>query len=295
MNLRTLDLNLLVVLDALLDEAHVTRAADRLCMSQSATSAALARCRSLFNDPLLERGRGTMRLTPYAQTLRAPLKSLLGNVVELINPPSLPLNQIQQTLRITMADYPALFVIGPLMQTLQASAPRINLVIQAWAGADSAKTALLNGSTDIAVSVFPQVEEELYCKTLLEEEYVVAMREQHPAAANLDIDGWLAYPHIVVSGKGENTTPVDAALAQRGLSRRVGLVLPNFQMVPPLLASSDLMALLPSRVVPLTQGITALPLPVPVAGFPLHIAWHQRRSQDIALQHVAEILGQLLH
>lgn len=295
MNLRTLDLNLLVVLDALLDEAHVTRAADRLCMSQSATSAALARCRSLFNDPLLERGRGTMRLTPYAQTLRAPLKSLLGNVVELINPPSLPLNQIQQTLRITMADYPALFVIGPLMQTLQASAPGINLIIQAWAGAESAKTALLNGSTDIAVSVFPQVEEELYCKTLLEEEYVVAMREQHPAAANFDIDGWLAYPHIVVSGKGENTTPVDAALAQRGLSRRVGLVLPNFQMVPPLLASSDLMALLPSRVVPLTQGITALPLPVPVAGFPLHIAWHQRRSQDIALQHVAEILGQLLH
>jgi len=295
MNLRTLDLNLLVVLDALLDEAHVTRAADRLCMSQSATSAALARCRSLFNDPLLERGRGTMRLTPYAQTLRAPLKSLLGNVVELINPPSLPLNQIQQTLRITMADYPALFVIGPLMQTLQASAPGINLVIQAWAGADSAKTALLNGSTDIAVSVFPQVEEELYCKTLLEEEYVVAMREQHPAAANFDIDGWLAYPHIVVSGKGENTTPVDTALAQRGLTRRVGLVLPNFQMVPPLLASSDLMALLPSRVVPLTQGITALPLPVPVAGFPLHIAWHQRRSQDIALQHVAEILGQLLY
>jgi len=295
MNLRTLDLNLLVVLDALLDEAHVTRAADRLCMSQSATSAALARCRSLFNDPLLERGRGTMRLTPYAQTLRAPLKSLLGNVVELINPPSVPLDQIQQTLRITMADYPALFVIGPLMQTLQASAPGINLVIQAWAGADSAKTALLNGSTDIAVSVFPQVEEELYCKTLLEEEYVVAMREQHPAAANFDIDGWLAYPHIVVSGKGENTTPVDAALAQRGLSRRVGLVLPNFQMVPPLLSRSDLMALLPSRVVPLTQGITALPLPVPVAGFPLHIAWHQRRSQDIALQHVAEILGQLLY
>lgn len=295
MNLRTFDLNLLVVLDALLDEAHVTRAADRLCMSQSATSAALARCRSLFNDPLLERGRGTMRLTSYAQTLRAPLKSLLGNVIELINPPSVPLDQIQQTLRITMADYPALFVIGPLMQTLQASAPGINLVIQAWAGADSAKTALLNGSTDIAVSVFPQVEEELYCKTLLEEEYVVAMREQHPAAANFDIDGWLAYPHIVVSGKGENTTPVDAALAQRGLSRRVGLVLPNFQMVPPLLSRSDLMALLPSRVVPLTQGITALPLPVPVAGFPLHIAWHQRRSQDIALQHVAEILGQLLH
>ncbi|WP_201273047.1 helix-turn-helix domain-containing protein [Sinorhizobium meliloti] len=72
MNLRSLDLNLLVVLDALLDEAHVSRAADRLGLSQPAASAALQRCRHLFRDELLERGRGTMRLTSRAEALRAP-------------------------------------------------------------------------------------------------------------------------------------------------------------------------------------------------------------------------------
>src|ERR1700756_5383646 len=102
MNLRSFDLNLLVVLDALLDEAHVSRAADRLSLSQPATSAALQRCRHLFGDELLQRGRGTMTRTPKAEALRAPLKSLLTGVVELIDPTDVPLAEIRQTLRITI-------------------------------------------------------------------------------------------------------------------------------------------------------------------------------------------------
>ena len=127
MNLRTLDLNLLVVLDALLDEAHVGRAADRLGLSQPAASAALQRCRHAFRDELLERGRGTMRLTPKAETLRAPLKSLLAGVTELMDPPEIPLADICQTLRITAADYPALIVIAPLQQELQRTAPGVDV------------------------------------------------------------------------------------------------------------------------------------------------------------------------
>jgi DNA-binding transcriptional LysR family regulator len=294
MNLRTLDLNLLVVLDALLDEAHVTRAADRLCLSQSATSAALARCRDLFHDELLERGRGTMRLTPLAQSLRAPLKSVLGGITELIDPPAIPLHQISQKLRITMADYPALFVLVPLMQKLQLSAPGIDPVVQAWSGAEQAEIALLNGTTDIAISVFPQPAADIHSELLMNEHYVVAMREGHPAAVEFDLHRWLAFPHVITSGKGESVTPVDAELARHGLSRRVGLVLPNFQMVPQLLAASDMLALLPSRVMPFTQGLVAFPSPLKLAGFSLHLAWHKRRSQDIALQHVAAILMALL-
>src|SRR6266478_4764560 len=122
MNLRSLDLNLLVVLDALLDEAHVSRAADRLCLSQPATSAALQRCRHIFRDELLERGRGTMYLTPKAKALRAPLQSLLNGVVDLIDPSDVPLAEIRQTLRIAiMADYPALFIVAPLQGSILSS------------------------------------------------------------------------------------------------------------------------------------------------------------------------------
>lgn len=295
MNLRSLDLNLLVILDALLDEAHVSRAADRIGLSQPAASAALQRCRHLFRDELLERGRGTMRLTPKAEALRAPLKSLLVEVTDLIDPPEIPLCDIRQTLRITMADYPALLVIAPLQGRLQQSAPGIDLVIQPWHGADAARMALVDGTSDLAVSVFPPAEDDLHREKLATEHYVVAMRVGHPASDGFGLGMWLRYPHIIVSGRGDTRTPLDAELASRGLARRVGLVVPNFQMVRTILQSSDMIAMLPSRVLQDSGDLISFPPPIPVSGFPIHLAWHQRRSKDVALRHIANILGELLH
>jgi len=294
MNLRSFDLNLLVVLDALLDEAHVSRAADRLGLSQPAASAALQRCRHLFRDELLERGRGTMYLTPKAEALRAPLKSLLAGIVDLVAPPEVPLSDIRQSIRIAMADYPALFVISPLQRELQRSAPGVDVVIQPWHGADAARVALVDGTSDIAISVLPPAEDDLHREELLTEHYCIAMRAGHPASGTFNLEEWLAYPHILVSGRGDTRTPVDAELAGRGLFRRVGLVVPNFQMVPGLLLDSDMIALLPSRILPDFTGLVSFPPPIPVSGFPLHLVWHRRRAKDAALQHVAGILGRLL-
>ncbi|UDU21318.1 LysR family transcriptional regulator [Sinorhizobium meliloti] len=294
MNLRSLDLNLLVVLDALLDEAHVSRAADRLGLSQPAASAALQRCRHLFRDELLERGRGTMRLTSRAEALRAPLKSLLASMMELIDPPEIPLTEIRQVLRITMADYPALFVIAQLQRELQPSAPGIDLVIQSWHGGDAARSALVDGTADLAVSVFTAPDDDLHREELLTEHYVVVMRAGHPAAEAFDLNAWLSYPHILVSGRGDTTTPLDAELSRFGLSRRVGLVVPNFQMVPSLLQDSDMIAMSPSRATPSGGSLVSFLPPIPVPGFQLHMAWHRRRAKDAALQHVARILGALL-
>jgi DNA-binding transcriptional LysR family regulator len=120
------------------------------------------------------------------------------------------------------------------------------------------------------------------------------MRAGHPAAKAFSLKKWLAFPHILVSGRGDTRTPVDADLASRGLSRRIGLVVPNFQMVPALLHGSDMIALLPSRVLSDFDGLASFPPPIDVAGFSLHLAWHRRRAKDIALQHVAAILVRLL-
>ncbi|AMY68371.1 LysR family transcriptional regulator [Frigidibacter mobilis] len=294
MNLRSLDLNLLVILDALLDEAHVSRAADRLNLSQPAASAALQRCRHLFRDELLERGRGTMRLTPKAETLRAPLKSLLAGVTDLVDPVEPPLAQRQQVLRISMADYPALLVIGPLQRALASSAPGIDLVIQPWQGAEASRSGLIAGTTDIAISVLPGEEGELEVTGLLTEHYVIALRPGHPAVAGFDLGCWLDYPHILVSGRGDTRSPLDADLARMGRARRVGLVVPSFGMVPDLLRGSDMIAMLPSRILPAAPDLVSLPVPVPVAGFPLHLAWHRRRAKDAGLRHVASLLAGLL-
>ena len=235
-----------------------------------------------------------MVLTPKAEALRAPLKSLLAGVTELVDPPQLPLAEMRQTLRITMADYPALFLIGPLQAELQRSAPGIDIVIQPWHGADAARSDLVDGTSDLAISVFAPAEDDLHREKLLVEHYAVAMRHGHRAEAAFDLAAWLAYPHILVSGRGDAHTPIDAELAARGLTRRVGFVVPNFQMVETLLQGSDMIALLPSRVLSSFAGLVSLPPPLPVPGFTLHLAWHRRRMKDVALQHVASILTGLL-
>lgn len=294
MNLRGLDLNLLVILDALLDEAHVSRAADRLNLSQPAASAALQRCRHLFRDELLERGRGTMRLTPKAEALRAPLKSLLAGIGDLVDPEEPSLADLRQTLRISMADYPAILITGPLQRALQSSAPGIDLVIQPWHGADAATSALIAGTTDIAISVFSGAVDDIHQQELLTEHYVLALRAGHPAIEGFDLDRWLAFPHILVSGKGEARSPLDTELARIGRTRRVGLVLPSFGLVLPLLQGSDMIAMLPSRIVADQQDLVSLPVPIAVAGFPLQSGWHRRRTNDTGLRHVADLVAQLL-
>lgn len=293
MNLRSIDLNLLVILDALLDEAHVSRAAARLNLSQPATSSALDRCRHLFGDPLLERGKGGMRLTPKAEALRDPLKNLLIGIATVVDAPEEPLDEIRQTVRITTADHPGILIAGPLHRALARSAPGIDLVIQPWHGAPAALETLARGASDIAVSVFPSVDEAAFHReTLIEEHYVVAMRKDHPAAADFSLDRWLAYPHILVSGRGETRSGLDDQLAALGRSRRVGIVVPSFLMVPPLLDDSDLIAMTPAHTLPpdAQARFHIAPTPIPVPGFPLHLAWHRRRDRDRAVQHVAAIL-----
>lgn len=297
MNLRAIDLNLLVVLDALLDEAHVSRAAAKLNLSQPATSSALERCRHLFGDPLLERGKGGMRLTPKAEALRDPLKNLLVDIVAVVDAPEEPLADIRQTVRIVTADHPGILIAGPLHRALAHTAPGIDIVIQPWHGAPAALDSLARGASDVAVSVFPSIDEAAFhCESVLEEHYAVAMRKDHPAAADFSLDAWLAYPHILVSGRGDTRSGFDDQLAALGRSRRVGIVVPSFLMVPPLLEDGDLIAMMPSHCLPPDAAIrfhvTRPPLPVP--GFPLHLAWHRRRGKDRAVQHVAGLLRDLL-
>ncbi|MCR6499723.1 LysR family transcriptional regulator [Shinella sp. CPCC 101442] len=293
MNLRSIDLNLLVILDALLDEAHVSRAGAKLNLSQPATSSALDRCRHLFADPLLERRKGGMRLTPKAQALRDPLKNLLVGIAAVVDAPEESLSDIRQTVRVTTADHPGILIAGPLHRALARSAPGIDLVIQPWHGAPAALESLARGASDIAVSVFPTIDETAFHReTLLDEHYVVAMRKNHPAAGDFSFERWLDYPHILVSGRGDTRSSLDDQLATLGSVRRVGIVVPSFLMVAPLLDDSDLIAMMPAHTLPQdAQGrFHVAPPPIPVAGFPLHLAWHRRRDKDRAVQHVADVL-----
>jgi DNA-binding transcriptional LysR family regulator len=298
-DLRGMDLNLLVVLDALLDEAHVTRAAERVHLSQPATSAALERCRHLFGDPLLERGgqaglRG-MRLSAKAEALRGPLKAALASVQALMSPAAPDLLKLRASVRLMMSDYPAVQVALQLLPALHERAPGIGLVFMPWRGGADAVEALRRGTADLAVSVLPAQDVDLAGTRLSFETYAVAMRRGHPAAQGFGLDAWLAQPHRLVSGRGESRSPLDETLAQIGRQRRVGLVVPSFSMVAPLLQATDLIAMLPRRCIAADdEALAVFEPPVAVDGFSLHMAWHRRSAADPAVQHVAQRVREVL-
>jgi DNA-binding transcriptional LysR family regulator len=134
--------------------------------------------------------------------------------------------------------------------------------------------------------------ENVEIRTLFDVEYVVAMRKGHPAVAAFDLDAWLAYPHVVVSGRGHFRTPLNPQLAVMGYRRRVGLVVPIFQLVPAVLAATDMIAMIPRQSIAAHAHLDLVVFPPPVAvdGFTLNVAWHARQNLDRAVQYVCRIV-----
>jgi DNA-binding transcriptional LysR family regulator len=290
MNLRSIDLNLLVILQALLEERHVTRAARRLALSQPATSNALDRCRLVFDDPLLERVAGEMRLTSKAQALIEPLAQALIAVSSVVDAPKMELAQIGQTVRLVMADQPGLAVMTGLLSRLNESAPNVDVVLLPWRSSNDALYRLEGGEADIAISVFPALPPQFHRVELMRERYAVAMQSNHPAAKSFCLERWLEWPHLVVSGEGSKRGSLEEVLARHGLSRRVGAVVPNFMMVEPLLLASNLIGMVPPSCLSRGKHLAVFEPALAIEDFNLHLAWHTRRDMDPVVQHVVELL-----
>lgn len=294
MNLRSVDLNLLVVLDAILAEAHVSRAAQRLGLSQPAASAALDRCRHLFSDPLLRRQQHGMQLTPRAVQLQPQIRQLLQQLQHILAAEQNDVASLQQDIRLICAELPPQQLLLPLYQLLNQHAPGVRLILLPWHGADQAREALLRGEADLALSVFAELSPAFYSQQILQEHYRLLLRHDHPLCTDYQLQHWLQYPHILVSGQGQSFSALDQQLLALGHHRKVALVVPGFLSVPELVANSDLLAFLPSRCIPpQDRRFSSLPPLLPMAGFNLYLACHQRQAADPALQLVFRLLKQL--
>ena len=293
MKLRSVDLNLLVVLEALLDEAHVTRAAERLDLSQPATSAALDRCRTLFDDALLIRRKGGMTLTPKADRLHYRLKRLLAELNEVLDSRDEDLSSIRQTVRLSMADSLVADLAPTLYNHLCDNAPGIELVFIPWVGPGAALEQLARGEVDVAVSQFAQAGPGIIRRDLAREEYRVILRKGHPALAQFDLEQWLACPHLIVSGRAESHTGLDQVLRDLGLSRRVNMVVPNFSLVFELVRSTNLVSMVPGNAIPdeMADHLEILEPPIEVPGYILQMAWHRRLEHDRVTNHVADFIA----
>lgn len=285
MDLRRTDLGLLVTLDVLLSEGGVTAAAKRLNISQPAMSAQLARLRRLFNDPLLVSSGRRMVATSRALELRGPLQALLRELDMLVRAGAdFDPSSSREVFRLGGTDHSHSVLSAPLARRFGAQAPHARLALLPF-DPDDTWTFLEDGRMDAAAVTSFVVLNEARSRHLFHEVFVFVQRKNHPrGSAQPDMDSFCALDHVLVSPEGGGFTgAVDTALDALGRSRNVVASLPNFLLALRLIAESDLVGVLPSRVARgFTASIDVFDLPLEVDGFDLQLIWHPRRQNDPA-------------
>ncbi|MBR0897532.1 LysR family transcriptional regulator [Bradyrhizobium tropiciagri] len=248
MNLNSLDLNLLVALDALLRDGSVSRAAMRLNLSQPATSHALQRLRDLIGDPLLVRNGARMELTPRAQALRSPLAQALDQVRTLFVADDFDAARSERHFRLMMPDLAVELLMPPLMEKVTRLAPHVTIDVVPWRSStiftpDYARTI------DLVISIGNSFK-GFHRQRLYTDIDALAVRRGHPAGAKLrKREAFLAARHVAVIIRGHNEDLIDTWLRAKGIERRIALVVPGYIEALHVTARTDLVAFVPRRLI----------------------------------------------
>ncbi len=289
-NLRRLDLNLLVTLDVLLAEHNVTRAAERLNFSQPSVSVHLAKLREIFDDPLLLPGPRGMRPTARAEELREPLRQALEALERAVAPAS-PFDpaQARDTWRVAATDYGESAILLPALAGLRAAAPGTRIAVVEMAPSRIARQAEI-GDIDLAFHTVEGSPLNLRRRTLFAERYVLAGRAGHPRLKRRPtLKQFCTLDQVIVSPDGGGFSGVtDAVLAEHGLERRVVLSVPHFLFLRSVLESTDLVAMLPERLVGNSGTLQVVDAPLEVPGYEMAMLWHERSHRDPAHQWLRE-------
>lgn len=279
--LSKIDLNLLVVLDVLLREKSVGRAADQLNLTSSAVSHALKRLRMLFDNELLVRDGRRMVPTARGQSLSETLPILLAQVKSTLAEPE-PFDPAtsDQTFRLAAPDF-----ISPLLprvlKSITTKAPGVS--VQVFAFAPTATLDMQTGRYDALIAPSFRQTDDLRGIALGEWPWVTFGRKDHPAFADWSLESWARFPHLLVSasppsGRG----PIDQSAAELGVTRKIGAIVPHFSMAAPILAGTDMLLVVPSVAM---QGLASvydleqrsLPFEIPSLNFSL---FHSATSGD---------------
>jgi len=281
MDVTGFDLNLLKAFDALYAERHVTHAGQRIGLSQSAMSGALTRLRELFKDELFVRSPTGMQPTPRADDLAGPVSAALRLVQEVLQANAFDPGAAHHTVTIAMTDYAAFVLLPPLLARLAVEAPRLDVRVRGIFGRDEALDLLDSGEANLAIGFPVEASARILVRPLLHEDFACIARHGHPAfAEGAGLEAFAAAPHLLVSPEGDRTGLVDHKLAALGLERRIVLSLPQFLVAPFVVADTDLVATLASRVArrfaAASLGIAVHEPPITLPSWPLAMMWHRR-------------------
>jgi DNA-binding transcriptional LysR family regulator len=285
-DIRKLDLNLLVAFNALLEERNVSRAAERLALTQPTVSGMLTRLRLLFNDPLFVRTQHGVIPTPRAEALKPALDQLLRDAGNLIAPEKLDPATMDLDFRISVNDYMQSTLVVPFVRTLRREAPRVRLAVR-HLEIEELEPRLARGEIDLAITTQEFASAALRTEFLYREEYVCVVRKSHEIRSRqLSMKRFLAYDHVLVSPSSAHLTgPADDVLAAHGFKRRVALSVPSFLVLLEVLQTDDLIAFVPKRLLEgRRQSLRVIRPPIELPGFDVIAAWHARSENYAAHQ-----------
>lgn len=292
-DIRKADFGLLVAFDALFDELSVSRAAERLALTQPTVSGMLNRLRDLFGDPLFIRGQRGILPTPRAESLALPVKALLDDAKELVAPAVFDPTTADMTFSITVNDYMQYTLVLPFIEALRRQAPKVRVAILPLLIAGLA-TKLMRGEVDLAITIPQFSDPDLPSRLLYRDRYVGIVRKRHPMKRlRPSLDEFCRYDHLLVSPTGGSFTgPTDDALKEYGVKRNVAISLPSFHVLLDVIRAVDFVALVPEHMLRgRRQDFHVFTPPVTLPGIDVIACWHTRVSRHPAHIWMRELLA----
>lgn len=289
MNINSFDLNLLVAFEALMTEGQVTRAARRLHVTQPALSGALARLRTLFNDPLFVQDGKAMRPTLRARELEIPIRAALGQLRDALAHPTFHPQTSALTLRMAMSDDVELLLMPKVLNRIKAVAPGVTVVVRRVAGLfDLPAQELEAGTLDLAIGPFVRSTHSsagLTVAPLYEDHFVCAVRRNHPTVKHsLSLARFLELQHVVVYYAAQGVGMIDQLLLEHGGKRKVAMEAPHYVTAMFAAGQTDFIVSAPARLarhLSAAAGLRLLEFPLPMRlSYGLH--WHGRHGNDPA-------------
>ena len=279
MNLQTVDLNLLVVLDALVSERSVGRAGERLGLSQSATSHALERLRRLTGDQLLVRCGTRMDPTPRALSLAGPVRQALQDIRTALLPTDFQPGNVHQEFVLVAETYETIIVLPRLVEALRREAPGVQLTVRS-ATTDDILAGLDSGKIDLGVGMFRDLPDRFMTCGLFTDDYVCAMRADHSLAhAELTLERYVEAAHLLISVGESGGDAIDAALATQNRQRQILMRMPHGLAAIIALMRSDLVTTVTRGAASIFMEVAPLKLmelPFAVPGSAFRLVWSRR-------------------
>lgn len=281
--MKTQELQLLYIFDAIMTERSVTRAADRLAMTQPAVSNAISRMRQIWSDPLFVRKGRNIEPTSYALSLWDQVGDHMYALTNAVSATQFDPATSKRKFRIAVTDVVVEMIWRQLIELLERDAPGVDIHAVPYTP-EGTYDDLRDAHVDLAVGILNQHDHSLRSTWLLENGYVLAMRTDHPLAGRqVTMEEFLDARHLLVTMSGDAHGFVDSYLDQKGQSRRIAATVNHFSTVPQVLRESNLIATVPeliSQDCGFVDGLWMGKLPFEVDPTSLYLIWHTRHDRD---------------